>query len=214
MGLHRLGFKCDRLITPNKLCSARVYRRTLRKTTKGELLPAAEPETHAFHLVERDPGTVTCTPAIVSQSPVFNIVVREGERGVDLRELHRELQSGKDFSTWVKNRLSDFVEGQDFEVLLPQTGEQNGRGGHNRIDYAVSIDCAKHIAMMERTERGRRVRQYFIEVEKAAREAARPATPAIPQTFSETLRAYADAVEQMRPKSGCWKPCSRRTTLW
>lgn len=45
-------------------------------------------ETRAFHLVETEPETVTCTPAIVPQSPVFNIVVREWERGVDLRELH------------------------------------------------------------------------------------------------------------------------------
>jgi len=131
-------------------------------------------------------------------TPAFNITVRDGERGVDLRKLHRELQSGKDFSTWAKQRLKDFVEGQDFAILLPKTGEQV-HGGHNRIDYAVSIECAKHIAMMERTDRGRQIRQYFIDFEKAVRERGVPASsPAfqVPQTLSDALRLAADLADQ------------------
>jgi phage anti-repressor protein len=88
-------------------------------------------------------------------APSFNLVVKDGARGVDLRELHRDLESGKDFSSWAKKRLKGFINGKDYEALLTQTGEQSGRGGHNRVEYAVSIEVAKHIAMMEQTERGR-----------------------------------------------------------
>ena len=41
----------------------------------------------------------------------------------------------------------DFIEDVDY-VLLTQTGEQKGRGGHNRIEYVLTLEMAKHIAMV------------------------------------------------------------------
>jgi anti-repressor protein len=138
-------------------------------------------------------------PSIVPHDPqpdaTFAIAVKDGPLGVDLRELHRELESKQQFADWAKSRLSQFVEGEDF-VLLHNAMKQSGRGGHNRTEYAVSIDCAKHIAMMEQTERGKQVRRYFIECEKALRAASNPTAPALPQTRAQALRELADAVEQ------------------
>ena len=86
---------------------------------------------------------------------------------VDARELHNSLESKKDFSNWVKNRISQLglSEHEDYEILLAQTGEQV-HGGHNRKEYAFSLDVAKHVAMAERTEKGREIRQYFIQRDK------------------------------------------------
>ena len=47
---------------------------------------------------------------------------------------------------------------------------KNGIGGRNSIDYALTLDCAKHIAMIQRNEKGKQARQYFIKCEEKFRE--------------------------------------------
>ncbi|EOV0283788.1 antA/AntB antirepressor family protein [Salmonella enterica] len=88
------------------------------------------------------------------------------------RELHAFLEVGKDFSNWIRARIAEyeFVENQDF-ILLAKFGEQRkGRGGHNRKDYHLTLDTAKELAMVERNEKGRQIRRYFIECEKQLRQ--------------------------------------------
>ena len=82
------------------------------------------------------------------------------------RELHQVLGSKQEFANWMKNRIEKygFVENQDFEVF--DNFIKNPEGGRPLKEYALSIDMAKEIAMVEGNERGRKVRQYFIECEK------------------------------------------------
>ena len=84
----------------------------------------------------------------------------------------KELGVQKDYSDWIKIQIEtlDLEENLDF-LKLPQKGEQKntGSGGHNRADYIISLDAAKHIAMASRTPKGKEVRRYFIEMEKYAR---------------------------------------------
>lgn len=104
--------------------------------------------------------------------PVFNgTIANETTLLCNARDLHAFLEVGKDFSTWIRIRISEyeFTENQDF-ILLPKTGEQRkGRGGHNRKDYHLTLDTAKELAMVERNEKGRQIRRYFIECEKKLR---------------------------------------------
>ncbi|EKK2771350.1 antA/AntB antirepressor family protein, partial [Escherichia coli] len=104
--------------------------------------------------------------------PVFNgTIANETTLFCNARDLHAFLEVGKDFSTWIRIRISEyeFTENQDF-ILLPKTGEQRkGRGGHNRKDYHLTLDTAKELAMVERNEKGRQIRRYFIECEKKLR---------------------------------------------
>ena len=87
---------------------------------------------------------------------------------VNARELHSFLTVGRDFSTWMKERITEygFHEGVDY-VLIPQIrGTKQGRGGDRRSkEYAISLNMAKELAMVERTEEGRRARRYFIDCE-------------------------------------------------
>lgn len=81
------------------------------------------------------------------------------------RQLHEALEVKTKYADWF-NRMIDygFAENQDF--LLLKNEQQTGRGGHNKVDHIIKLDMAKEIAMIQRTERGKQVRQYFIQVEK------------------------------------------------
>ena len=88
---------------------------------------------------------------------------------VNARDLWKFLESKQDFSTWIKRRIEkyDFIEGQDY--LLHKFVEQLPSGAKHCIEYLISLDMAKELAMVENNERGRQARQYFIEVEKRFR---------------------------------------------
>jgi phage anti-repressor protein len=91
------------------------------------------------------------------------------ERLVDARELHEFLEVGRDFTTWIKDKINkyDFIENYDYAVTLTKTGERQNVIKH---DYILKLDMAKEVAMVENNERGKQVRRYFIEVEKRYRE--------------------------------------------
>lgn len=86
-----------------------------------------------------------------------------GFNSVDARLLHTFLDSKQEFTNWIKNRIDEygFVECSDFLIILSKS-----TGGRPRTDYFVSLDMAKELAMVERTEKGKQARQYFIECEK------------------------------------------------
>ncbi|NBK99472.1 MAG: phage antirepressor Ant [Erysipelotrichia bacterium] len=85
---------------------------------------------------------------------------------VNARELWERLESKQDFSTWIKARIEkfDFVEGEDY-IRLHKKMEANNA---TLVDYIITIDMAKELAMVENNEKGKEVRKYFIEVEKKA----------------------------------------------
>lgn len=90
------------------------------------------------------------------------------EQLVDARTLHEKLQIGRDFSNWIKDRISKygFVEGEDFSPILASANN----GGGKRIDYALTLETAKEIAMVENNEKGKEVRRYFIGIEKRLKQ--------------------------------------------
>lgn len=112
---------------------------------------------------------------------------------VNARELHEVLESKQDFSTWIKKRLDevDAVENVDFIVFHKKM--ENSDGGRPQIEYILSTDIAKEIAMLERNEVGKKVRRYFIEFEKMHKQKV------IPLTQAEILaQSAALLVEQER----------------
>lgn len=102
------------------------------------------------------------------------ITEHNGQKAVSARELHSFLESKQDFSTWIKNRIKkyDLVEGQDYEVF--HNFMENPNGGRPMNEYALTIDCAKELSMVEGNAKGKQARQYFIECEKIAKQAVQP----------------------------------------
>lgn len=90
-----------------------------------------------------------------------------GDQHCDARDLHGALGVRRDFSTWFKDRVEQyrFIEGEDFS---PNLGKSIG--GRPATNYLITVDMAKELAMIENNEIGRRIRRYFIEAEKKARE--------------------------------------------
>lgn len=106
----------------------------------------------------------------------------EEVNAVNGRDLHRKLGSKQDYSTWIKRRIEkyEFIEGQDY--LIHKFVEQLPSGAKHCIEYIISLDMAKELAMVENNEQGKKIRQYFIEVEKNARK------------FSEAVSAQVSAM--------------------
>ena len=77
------------------------------------------------------------------------------------RDLHQFLEIGSEFSHWFKMCEYGFSEGTDFSPFLTESS-----GGRPAQDAQLTIDMAKEICMLQRNERGKQARQYFIQLEK------------------------------------------------
>lgn len=89
----------------------------------------------------------------------------DGTIAVSGHELHDFLEVDTRFNDWFQ-RMAEygFTEGQDFYSFLSKTPS----GGRPSTDYVMTLDMAKEVAMIQRTDRGKQARQYFIEIDKQA----------------------------------------------
>ena len=89
---------------------------------------------------------------------------KQGDRIVSAKNLYNFLEVGSDFNHWCKRMFEyGFEQDKDFTPFLTES-----IGGRPGTDYALTMDCAKEISMLQRTDRGKQARQYFIEKEKEA----------------------------------------------
>ncbi len=103
---------------------------------------------------------------------LIKITEQNGNSVVSARELHKFLESKRDFSNWIKSRIDKygFIENQDFEVF--NNFGENPNGGRPLTEYALLLDTAKEIAMVEGNDKGKQARRYFIACEKKLKQVA------------------------------------------
>lgn len=91
---------------------------------------------------------------------------------VNARDLHEFLEVKKDFSNWIKKQIerARLVEGRDYTTITVRPfGRAEGNQGV-RLEYHLTIEAAKHIAMMSGCDKGFEVRDYFLECERIAKQ--------------------------------------------
>lgn len=86
----------------------------------------------------------------------------QGSRVVSARELYDFLEIKANFADWCKRMFEyGFEEGRDFITILGKS-----LGGRPSIEHVLTLDTAKEIAMLQRSDKGKQARQYFIECER------------------------------------------------
>ncbi len=116
---------------------------------------------------------------------------------VNARDLHQFLESKQHFADWIKNRINEYGFTQDVDFLGVHTVMSTEAGFFGRrektvTDYHLSLDMAKELCMVERNDKGRQARRYFIEMEKQAK--------ALPDAVLYRIDALEDAYFQAAPE--------------
>ena len=94
-----------------------------------------------------------------------------GELLVSARELHKGLGIDTKFQDWFKRMLKyGFEESEDYNKFEYKVQSQKRERTYTEIDYILKIDMAKEIAMIQRNDKGREVRKYFLECERKLKE--------------------------------------------
>lgn len=132
---------------------------------------------------------------VVADRPIGGVVVQS----VDARELHAFLQVGKVFAAWIVDRIEQygFEQGRDFEVFS-ETGN-NPHGGRPSKEYAITLDMAKELSMVERNAQGKKARAYFIACERKAQKGVTAEDLiANPHQLLAIAQGYALQIEDMK----------------
>lgn len=117
----------------------------------------------------------------------------EGKNIVSARDLHAFLGIRTDFTDWCKRMFEyGFVENKDYSIILLKNEEKVSKS--NPIDYLLTLDTAKEIAMIQKSAKGREVRNYFIDCENALHQVV----GAIANAQAKTLANQKDSFELLQ----------------
>lgn len=111
---------------------------------------------------------------------------------VNAKDIYNFLGVKSRFNDWIKNRLAEFLIGYDYIIVTKKLVTESK-------DYFITLDTAKHLSMLERNDKGREARQYFIEVEKQANKPL-----SIEQLLKENIKVISrlqNQVIEMKPKA-------------
>ena len=119
--------------------------------------------------------------------PIFNGLIQNNQVQLcNARSLHTFLEVKNRFNDWISDRIADygFQQNEDYIIVTERT---NGRP---RKEYHITLDMGKELGMVERNERGRQIRKYFIECERRATQPKQIALPEPEKTYTVTLTEY------------------------
>lgn len=95
--------------------------------------------------------------------------IKDNTEKVNARDLHKQLNNGWKFTEWIENRIKAYqlIQDNDYYTISRKYEIEGFAKSKDILDYHLTLDCAKQLAMVERTHIGALVRRYFIIIEKA-----------------------------------------------
>ena len=121
-----------------------------------------------------------------------------GNSVVSGRELHEFLEVNEKYTQWFNRMMGyGFTENVDFIGFSEKTEKL---GGRPKIDHALTLDMAKEISMIQRTEKGKQARQYFIEVEKEYKKQINESQFRLPTNFDEMTLMLSNVMQGQEKK--------------
>lgn len=129
-------------------------------------------------------------------SELIPIQNNDGAQAVMGRDLHKFLEVGRDYTNWFKQMVGyGFEQDKDFTPILAKTSDQ---GGRPKQDHIVTLDMAKEISMIQRTDKGKQARQYFIECERRAKE---PAELSPEEIMARAIKVADHTIKELEAKT-------------
>lgn len=133
---------------------------------------------------------------------LIKIIEREGRQLVSGRELHEFLEIGTKYKDWFRRMVEyGFEEEIDFIRVAQKRATNNLKNPVTTvIDHAISIDMAKEISMIQRTEKGKAARQYFINCEKKLKEVKKLSPMELMELQFKVLKEHEEKIAQVENK--------------
>ena len=132
---------------------------------------------------------------IVEGEIVLIYETSKGERLINARELHEKLGNKRKFADWIKQRIEQYGFNENEEFFKHHNFVKVGNLKRPQIDYYTTIDMAKELCMVENNVIGKKLRRYFIEVEKRFRSIIES-----PQNIFDVMRVALNQIEENENK--------------
>lgn len=146
---------------------------------------------------------------------IFQYKIGDEEiNSVNARELHKILKSKQEFANWIQNRLKVTMADENIDYIImemPTNGVfdkvaknstereevfnnsiKNPLGGRPAKEYIITLDLAKEFSMLEKNAKGKEIRQYFIQFERAARREF--------ENFCKEIKRLTTEISNLREK--------------
>ena len=133
---------------------------------------------------------------------LIKIIERDGRQLVSGRELHEFLEIRTKYKDWFRRMVEyGFEEESDFIRVAQKRATNNLKNPVTTvIDHAISIDMAKEISMIQRTEKGKAARQYFINCEKKLKEVKKLSPMELMELQFKALKEHEEKIIQVENK--------------